>query len=60
MITVMVAPVDVVIITAVEGGDTVLLEVSEGALSGWINIPTPDGYASDVLPARLHGPPALK
>jgi Phosphorylase superfamily len=47
------APVDVVIITAAEGEDTALLEVSEGALSPWAKIPSPEGYASEVYRATF-------
>lgn len=46
-------PVDVVIITAAEGEDTALLEVSEGALSPWTKVPSPEGYASEVYRATF-------
>lgn len=45
--------VDVVIITAAEGEDTALLEVSDGALSPWTRIPSPEGYAGEVYRATF-------
>ncbi|MCX4239750.1 tetratricopeptide repeat protein [Paraliomyxa miuraensis] len=47
------ASIDVVIITAAEGEDTALLEVSEGVLSPWTKIPSPQGYASEVYRAAF-------
>lgn len=44
---------DVVVITAAPDEDTALLEVSEGALSPWAKVPSPDGYASEVYRAEF-------
>lgn len=47
------SPVDVVIITAAEGEDTALREVSEGARSGWAEVPPPAGYSGEIYRAAF-------
>ncbi|MEX1369209.1 MAG: hypothetical protein AB1Z98_39135, partial [Nannocystaceae bacterium] len=44
---------DVVIITAADGEDTALLEVSDGVSSGWQEIDAPEAYPTKVYAAEL-------